>query len=240
MLRVDVASLIALAGCRSILGLDSGSDGTADGDASSEGSANPSGNADGSNMVLGDSSTQQADGAKPDGSGGGVTDASTIDQWTPDANRNVDRAWAAWPLPVVSPPAANYAVTADTVLDRTTFLVWERNPNPTKRLWQDAMDYCDTLTLAGQTDWRLREAHRALVHPRLRHTRAGDQWRRVPRHAGGLLLELVARRAELDDEPHIQGVGRVVRRWHRGSRSLRDVHAPRALREGRLTCDEPA
>ncbi len=163
MPRVDVrkaavtvlASLVALAGCRSILGLDSGGDGSADGDASSEGSTGAQSNADGSSAVASDSSTQ-SDGAKGDGSGGGgMTDASTLDQWTPDANRNVDRAWAAWPLPVVSPATANYAVTTDTVLDRTTFLVWERNPNPTKRLWQEAMDYCDTLTLAGQTDWRL-------------------------------------------------------------------------------------
>ena len=150
-----VASLVAVAGCRSILGLDSGGDGTTDGDASAESGSGPQGTADGSGNVTTDAASGQADAAKADGSGGGVTDASTIDQWTPDANRNVDRAWAAWKLPVVSPPTANYAVTTDTALDRTTFLMWERNVSPTKRLWQDAKDYCDTLTLGGETDWRL-------------------------------------------------------------------------------------
>ncbi len=146
------ASLVALAGCRSILGLD-GSDGTAEGDAGSDGGPNMQGNADGSSTVTGDASAQN-EGGKVD-SGSGVTDASTLDQWTPDANRNVDRAWAAWLLPVVSPPTANYAVTVDTVMDRTTFLVWQRVPDPTARSWKDGKDHCDTLTLAGQTDWRL-------------------------------------------------------------------------------------
>lgn len=147
-------SFLVVAGCRSILALDGTSDGTTDGDASSDGASAVSTSGDGSTVVKGDSGTTQ--GGKPDGSTqGAMTDASTLDQWTPDANRNVDREWAAWPLPSVSPATSNYSVTADTVMDRTTFLVWQRYDDGVLRTWKDAKDYCDTLTWAGQTDWRL-------------------------------------------------------------------------------------
>jgi hypothetical protein len=147
-----VAALVAIAGCRSILALDNNDNGTPDGDASSDSPTSMSTDGDGS--VIAKSDSGQSQGGKDSGSGN-PTDASTIDQWTPDANRNVDREWAAWTLPPNSPLTANYSVTADTVLDHTTFLVWQRYDDGVLRQWKDAKDYCDTLTLGGQTDWRL-------------------------------------------------------------------------------------
>jgi uncharacterized protein YceK len=150
-----MVSLVVLAGCRSILGLDSGGDGTADLDAATdETGATPANGADGSSAVTTDSG--QTQGGNADGSGdGGGKDGSTVDARTPDANRNVDRAWAAWPLPPVSLPDVNYDMKTDTVLDHTTLLVWQRNVDPTKRVWADAKAYCDGLVLAGESDWRL-------------------------------------------------------------------------------------
>jgi hypothetical protein len=36
-----------------------------------------------------------------------------------------------------------------------TGLVWQRNVDPGRRHWADAKSYCEGLTLAGNTDWRL-------------------------------------------------------------------------------------
>lgn len=44
-----------------------------------------------------------------------------------------------------------------TVTDLNTCLVWQQgdSQNVTNYLWQEAVDYCESLDLAGQTDWRL-------------------------------------------------------------------------------------
>ncbi|NDJ78253.1 MAG: DUF1566 domain-containing protein [Chloroflexi bacterium] len=42
-----------------------------------------------------------------------------------------------------------------TVTDANTGLTWQQTPDFVKRSWQDAIQYCDTLSLAGQSDWRL-------------------------------------------------------------------------------------
>jgi hypothetical protein len=44
-----------------------------------------------------------------------------------------------------------------TVTDTATRLMWEQNTGPSRRSWQDAIHYCDALTLAGHDDWRLPE-----------------------------------------------------------------------------------
>jgi len=149
---IPVVAVLVVAGCRSILALDNNDNGTADGDARSDGASSMSTDSDGSVNAKSDAGQSQS--SKDSGSGN-TSDASTFDQWAPDANRNVDREWAAWTLPVNSPATANYSVTTDTVLDHTTFLVWQRYDDGVLRQWKDAKDYCDTLTLAGQTDWRL-------------------------------------------------------------------------------------
>lgn len=42
-----------------------------------------------------------------------------------------------------------------TVLDRLTDLTWEKSINATAVTWEDAILYCEGLTLGGNSDWRL-------------------------------------------------------------------------------------
>jgi|GEM_PF-1304373 len=44
-----------------------------------------------------------------------------------------------------------------TVTDKVTGLMWQQQDDGTERAWQDAMGYCDNLTLGGYDDWRLPE-----------------------------------------------------------------------------------
>jgi hypothetical protein len=49
-----------------------------------------------------------------------------------------------------------YANGDITMSDRDTGLMWLYNANPCgSKQWQDAMNYCDNLTYAGRSDWRL-------------------------------------------------------------------------------------
>ena len=52
--------------------------------------------------------------------------------------------------------------TEDIVTDRTTGLIWQRSSDSydiyddaNKKIWQDALKYCEELTYAGFSDWRL-------------------------------------------------------------------------------------
>jgi len=42
-----------------------------------------------------------------------------------------------------------------TVTDLNTGLMWQQSDNGTVREWQEACNYCDGLTLAGHSDWRI-------------------------------------------------------------------------------------
>lgn len=68
------------------------------------------------------------------------------------------QTYATWPMPhppgVPLPPSASYAVVGDAVLDRVSGLQWQRGFSP-KQNWNDAKAYCDSLELAGASDWRL-------------------------------------------------------------------------------------
>ncbi len=44
---------------------------------------------------------------------------------------------------------------AGTVTDNNTGLMWQQTPDFTKRSWNQAPAYCESLTLAGHDDWRL-------------------------------------------------------------------------------------
>ena len=48
-----------------------------------------------------------------------------------------------------------YATTATTIKDSVTALVWQIAPDPVPKTQAEAAKYCDDLSLAGQTDWRL-------------------------------------------------------------------------------------
>jgi hypothetical protein len=60
---------------------------------------------------------------------------------------------------------ANYAINLpnyeikiingdEVVIDHITGLTWQRRDDGIKRTWYEAMDYCDSLALAGYSDWR--------------------------------------------------------------------------------------
>ena len=54
-------------------------------------------------------------------------------------------------------PAGRYVVSGDAkvVTDAWTKLAWQREVVAGKKSWNDAKGYCQQLTLAGQSDWRL-------------------------------------------------------------------------------------
>lgn len=41
-----------------------------------------------------------------------------------------------------------------TITDHVTGLIWQRTPDSASLSWQQAVDYCDSLTLGNQSDWR--------------------------------------------------------------------------------------
>ena len=45
--------------------------------------------------------------------------------------------------------------TVDVVVDRYTGLTWQRSDNASEDTWENAITYCEGLTLDTQTDWRL-------------------------------------------------------------------------------------
>lgn len=51
--------------------------------------------------------------------------------------------------------APSYSDNGNTVTDNNTGLVWMKSDDGTPRDWQGAVDYCNGLDYAGQTDWRL-------------------------------------------------------------------------------------
>lgn len=63
--------------------------------------------------------------------------------------------WAQWPIPADAPDPSVYAVTADTVTDTVTNLVWQQGSAPSSLAWQDAKTYCADLSLGDMTNWRL-------------------------------------------------------------------------------------
>jgi len=55
------------------------------------------------------------------------------------------------------PPPGHFSATAETVTDTDTGLVWQRQLSSPERTHADAVSYCNTLELAGESDWRLPE-----------------------------------------------------------------------------------
>jgi hypothetical protein len=42
-----------------------------------------------------------------------------------------------------------------TVTDQATGLVWQKKDDGTTKTWQSALDYCNALSMASSSDWRL-------------------------------------------------------------------------------------
>lgn len=48
-----------------------------------------------------------------------------------------------------------YTAGSKTVVDKGTGLEWQKSDDATPRNWQDALAYCENLSLDSKTDWRL-------------------------------------------------------------------------------------
>lgn len=89
-----------------------------------------------------------------DGGSSTVDDAGT----TPGSDAGApffDLEWAMWPLPPASPANGDYALTAGTVLDEHTRLVWEREPPSAETTLDAARARCAALVVEGQDAFRL-------------------------------------------------------------------------------------
>jgi len=54
-----------------------------------------------------------------------------------------------------SPPSLFYADSVGTVTDLNSHLTWQQQDDGTTRTWEEAIAYCENLSLAGYDDWRL-------------------------------------------------------------------------------------
>lgn len=70
---------------------------------------------------------------------------------------------ATWPNPRFT---VGINIEADCVTDNLTGLMWVKSPDSAARIWQQALDYANNLTLCGFSDWRLpnRKELRSLVN----------------------------------------------------------------------------
>jgi len=48
-----------------------------------------------------------------------------------------------------------YIAGTNTVVDQGTGLEWQKSDDAIPRTWQDALAYCENLSLSSRTDWRL-------------------------------------------------------------------------------------
>lgn len=62
-----------------------------------------------------------------------------------------------WCFPVTVFAGHFVAQDNDTVIDLITDLVWQKSDDGVKRTWQNALEYCRDLSLAGFSDWRVPE-----------------------------------------------------------------------------------
>ncbi|WP_437819599.1 Lcl domain-containing protein [Sorangium sp. So ce1078] len=133
-LKVDYIELVPVEGAGSGGG-DSGGGGTA--------SAGGGGPGDG--------------GAPGEGGGGGAGGATDT---CGRAAACGSHKWACWPMPnpagIGLPNPASYTdLGGGVVHDNVTCLDWQQSPPADVYTWDQAIGYCDSLTLGGFSDWRL-------------------------------------------------------------------------------------
>ena len=141
-LTVAMTMAMAMTACRGILGIDEDTPLATTGDgATGDGGTPPNADAAGGS----------------EGSPDGGPDSSSADAAGFDAGQKpVDRRFAVWALPPPHPLLSSYDLSADTVTDKTTTLVWQRNDaTPATQSYGAGKAYCDALVLGGQSDWRL-------------------------------------------------------------------------------------
>jgi hypothetical protein len=123
----------------------SGTGGSANGGEGAAGSAGSSGASGGTG------------GANNGGSGvGGTSGTSGVDTCRPDCGSH---KWACWRMPNPAsstlPNRASMTDAGESVHDNVTCLDWQKTAPSGSYSWDQAIAYCDGLTLSGHDDWRL-------------------------------------------------------------------------------------
>ena len=138
-------------------------DGGASASGGSAGSLPTGGTSQAGSSSGGDSSDAGSGGsdAGDAGTGAGVAGTSTGvagEDGSGGEQGETNREYALWPMP--NPPSSGlpnphaYVTTEDTVTDRVTGLVWERQLGEASYSFAAAQQYCETLNLEGFDDWR--------------------------------------------------------------------------------------
>ncbi|WP_437785229.1 DUF1566 domain-containing protein [Sorangium sp. So ce1097] len=149
--RGDALTESAASGTGGALGTG-GSSGTAGGGAGGPETAATSG--------AGGAGTTAGGGAPGDGGaageGGGAGAADTCSR----AAACGTHKWACWPMPNpagsgLPNPASTTDLGGGVVRDNVTCLEWQQSPPSESYTWDQAIRYCDDLTLGGHSDWRL-------------------------------------------------------------------------------------
>ncbi len=149
--RCGLAAVLLLTACRGILGLD---DLPAAGSAAFPDAATLDGAVSNaiSNPNDANASDSTTDASVVESDARSATDAVVVPPGSDGAAAGVP----AMPLPPPSPLLSNYLITADTVSDKTTGLVWQRAMHSgAGERYPQAFAYCTNLDLAGETDWQL-------------------------------------------------------------------------------------
>lgn len=106
----------------------------------------------------GGSSGGTAGGSSGGSAGGSSVDAGTLCPASNSGGPSSSYAFAQWPVAVAPFQPSNYSVGtcgSGTVLDVNTRLVWQQQQSSSALTQPQAVTYCDTLVLGGESDWRL-------------------------------------------------------------------------------------
>ena len=58
-------------------------------------------------------------------------------------------------LLVASLADAKFVRSGDIIVDSSSSLEWQDSITPVEKSWEDAIDYCENLSLSSKNDWRL-------------------------------------------------------------------------------------
>ena len=155
-----IAAACAAAGCSD----EDGGDGTSGASAKGgSGNTDTGGAGNGGSTSTGGSAGAAGGPAGTGGSGSGG-DAGTAGDGGSSGSSTCEpecgsHKWACWPIPNplndYLPNTASYTDMGDVVHDNVTCLDWQKSPPNTTRTNQDALTYCENLSLGGHDDWRL-------------------------------------------------------------------------------------
>lgn len=135
-------------------GAESSASGGAPGDGGAESTASGGAESTVSGGAPGNGGAAGEGGGPGSGGAGGAPDTSSR------AAACGTHKWACWPMPNPAgsglPNPASYTdVGGGVVRDNVTCLEWQETPPSEAYTWEQAIGYCDGLTLGGSSDWRL-------------------------------------------------------------------------------------